>query len=338
MQAMACTGSIEVKRAEDQGGCPTFGFRSDEIEFGAPLRPRGTRSGVLVHSLALQILPKVRRKTIEHEKGFLMTEFWRAVLLGAVQGVTEFIPISSSGHLMLIHKGLGWSEFGLAYDVVLHLASLLAVTIYFRSDISRMAIALVSKNPDLDAERRLGWLVMAATAVTAVMALAFSDLIERAFSNIAWIGGFFLLTAAALVSSELLGGKRLHEISGLPLGKALLVGLAQAVALFPGVSRAGATMAAGMAVGLDREQSARFSFLMSVPIILLAGVKTGLDAVADPQPFIGLWAAFAGGVVAFVAAYASIGVLLAFLKRHSLYLFAGYTALLGAGTLIWQLS
>ncbi len=267
-----------------------------------------------------------------------MTEFWRAVVLGAVQGVTEFIPISSSGHLMLIHKGLGWSEFGLAYDVVLHLATLLAVAIYFRSDISGMAVALVSKNPDLDAERRLGRLVMAATAVTAVMALAFSDVIDRAFSDITWIGAFFLLTSVALVSSERLGGKRLHEISGLSMGKALLIGLAQAVALFPGVSRAGATMAAGMGVGLDREQSARFSFLMSVPIILLAGVKTGLDAVADPQPFIGLWAALAGGVVAFVAAYASIAALLAFLKRHSLYLFAGYTALLGAGTLIWQLS
>lgn len=266
-----------------------------------------------------------------------MTEFWRAVALGAVQGVTEFLPISSSGHLMLIHKGLGWDEFSLAYDVVLHLATLLAVILYFRADLSRMTVALVSRRPELDTERRLGWLVLAATAVTAVMALAFSGTIDRAFSDLTWIGGFFLLTSAALLFSELLGRQKLHEMSRLSLGKAIVVGLAQAVALFPGVSRAGATMAAGMGVGLDREQAARFSFLMSVPIILLAGAKTGLDALLDPQPFIGIGAAIAGGIVAFVAAYISIAALLAFLKRHPLYLFAGYTGLLGVGTLAWQL-
>lgn len=267
-----------------------------------------------------------------------MTEFFRAIVLGVVQGVTEFLPISSSGHLMLIHKGLGWDEFSLAYDVILHLATLLAVVLYFRADLSRMAVALVSRRPELDAERRLGWLVVAATAVTAVLALALGGVIDRAFSSLTWIGGFFLLTSAALISSELLGRKQMHDMSRLTLGKALLIGLAQAVALFPGVSRAGATMAAGLGVGLDREQAARFSFLMSVPIILLAGVKTGLDALLDPQPFIGVWAAVAGGVVAFVAAYLSIAALLAFLKRHPLYLFAGYTGLLGVGTLIWQLA
>lgn len=267
-----------------------------------------------------------------------MTEFWRAVILGAVQGVTEFLPISSSGHLMLIHKGLGWGEFSLAYDVILHLATLLAVILYFRADLSRMTVALISRRPELGTERRLGWLVLAATAVTAVMALVFSDTIDRAFSDLTWIGAFFLLTSSALVFSELLGRKQMHDMAKLSLGKAIVVGLAQAIALFPGVSRAGATMAAGMGVGLDREQAARFSFLMSVPIILLAGAKTGLDALLEPEPFIGALPAIAGGVVAFVTAYLSIAALLAFIKRHPLYLFAVYTGLLGAGTLIWQLA
>ncbi len=266
-----------------------------------------------------------------------MTEFFRAVVLGAVQGATEFLPISSSGHLMLIHTGLGWSEFGLAYDVVLHLATLLAVIVYFRDDLARMTRALASKDAARRVDRRLGWLVLSATAVTAALAIAFGDLIDRAFADLRWIGAFFLLTSAALASSEFLGRARSQGLSDLPLWKALLVGAAQAVALLPGVSRSGATISAAIGMGLDREQAARFSFLLSVPIIMLAGVKTGLDALADPQPFIGAGAALAGGVVAFLTAYVSIAFLLAFLRRHSLYVFAVYTAALGFGTLLWQL-
>ncbi len=267
-----------------------------------------------------------------------MIEFWRAVLLGVVQGVTEFLPISSSGHLMLIHKGLGWAEYGLAYDVVLHLATLLAVAIYFRTDITNITKAFFSKDAERADDRKLAWLVVIATAVTAIIAAPFSGVIDRAFSSLRWIGAFFLLTSAALVSAELLSRKQMHSLNALTWQKAVLVGLAQAVALFPGVSRAGATIVGGLGVGLDREQATRFSFLMSGPIILLAGAKTAYDAFVDPQPFIGMPAAIAGSVVAFVAAYLSIAGLLAFVKRYPLYIFAVYTGILGVVTLVWQMS
>lgn len=267
-----------------------------------------------------------------------MSEFWRAVVLGAVQGFTEFLPISSSGHLLLIHDGLGWTEFSLAYDVLLHLATLAAVLIYFRADLVHIAKAFFSNDPALAHDRRLGWLVILATAVTGVLAVVFGDVIDAAFADPAWIGAFFLVTSVALFASESLTGKRLHDMSELPFHKAALIGLAQAVALFPGVSRAGATMAAGLGVGLDREQSARFSFLMSIPIIMLAGLSQGLDALADPQPFISWPAAVAGAVVAFVMAYISIAGLLAFLRRYPLYVFAVYTGVLGVGLLVWRLA
>ena len=267
-----------------------------------------------------------------------MTELWRAVLLGAVQGVTEFLPISSSGHLMLIHTGLGWAEYGLAYDVILHLATLLAVAIYFRTDIANITLAFFSKDPARAEERKLAWLIVIATAATAVIAVPFSGAIGRAFDSITWIGAAFLLTSAALVAAELLARKQVHSLNALTWQKAALVGLAQAVALFPGVSRAGATIVGGLGVGLDREQATRFSFLMSGPIILLAGAKTAIDAFADPQPFIGMPAAIAGSVVAFVMAYLSIAALLAFVKRYPLYVFAVYTGILGVAMLVWQLA
>ena len=267
-----------------------------------------------------------------------MTELWRAVVLGLVQGVTEFLPISSSGHLLLIHSGLGWVEFGLEYDVILHFATLLAVIVYFREDLALMTKASITRDPTLAGERRLAWLVMLATAATVVIAVPFAGVIDRAFADPSWIGAFFLVTSATLVVSEVATRKRLHRVTKLSWQRAVVVGLAQAVALFPGVSRAGMTIAAGLGVGLDREQAARFSFLMSIPIILLANVRTGLDLMGDPEPFIGIGPAFAGSLVSFVAAYLSIAGLLAFLRRYPLYVFAAYTALLGTGILIWQLS
>lgn len=266
-----------------------------------------------------------------------MSEFWRTVILGAVQGFTEFLPVSSSGHLLLIQEGLGWEEFGLAYDVLLHLASLAAVAIYFRKDITRIVMAFLSRKSEDAANRRLGWLIVISTGITGAMAVVFGDLIDSVFADPVWIGAFFLVTAALLFASEFLTDKRLHELSALPVHKAVLIGLAQGVALLPGVSRAGATMAAGLGVGLDREQAARFSFLLSGPIILLASLKLGIDVLGDPESFVSWPAAIAGSLASFVMAYLSIAGLLAFLRRYPLYVFAVYTAVLGVVLLVWRL-
>ncbi|MBE0477229.1 MAG: undecaprenyl-diphosphate phosphatase [Coriobacteriia bacterium] len=267
-----------------------------------------------------------------------MPDVARALVLGVVQGLAEFLPISSSGHLAVLQEGLGWSGFGLFFDVTVHLATLLAVVVYFRSDLALMARAFARPDASLAGERRFALLVLAATVPTAVIGLLGDDLFEHFFSSLVWVGAFFLVTTVALVSSEMLSRKTGHDAHEMAWGKALLIGAAQGMAIAPGISRSGATIAAGLGVGLDREQAARFSFLLSGPIILLAGVKTGLDAVTERSPVGDPLAVAAGFVAAAVTGYLAIAGMLAFVKRRPLYAFAAYTGVLGVSVLVWQLT
>lgn len=265
-------------------------------------------------------------------------EVVQALILGIVQGVAEFLPISSSGHLVLVPAALGWDDFAgnLAFDVLLHAGSLLAIVAYFRADLARMAVALISRGADLRDDRRLAWYIVAGTGVTGAIGLAFDDLFESLFHEPLWTGVFLLVTAVLLTVSERLTHVRTPRPEGLRLHHALLIGLAQAAAIAPGISRSGATISTGLFCGLDRAQAARFSFLLSTPIITLATIKTLADAVGEHSTLPGLFACVVGFTASAIASYAAIAWLLGYLRTRPLYPFAVYTAILGTIVIIWQ--
>jgi undecaprenyl-diphosphatase len=264
-------------------------------------------------------------------------EVLQAIFLGAVQGLTEFLPVSSSGHLRLIEEALGWTEeFGLAYDTILHVATLLAVIIYFRHEFWAMITAAFSSDPAKAHDKKLAWLIVVATIPTGIIGLLGSDWFETA--AMIWVGVAFLITSASLTAAEKLSVKHTHDAEQLGWGSAILVGIAQGIAIMPGISRSGATIAAGLGVGLDREQAARFSFLLAAPIILLAGGKQALDVAVGAATLPSPAAVIAGFITAAATGYLAIWGLLAWVREHTLYPFAVYTGLLGIVVIVWQLT
>ena len=263
-------------------------------------------------------------------------EVVQAIILGVVQGLAEFLPISSSGHLRLIQDGLGWSDFGLAFDTLLHLATLLAVVIYFRSDIAHILRAAFSRDEKLASDRHLAWLIVIATIPTGLIGLLGSDFFENA--DLIWVGVAFLITSVSLLAADRLSRHAVHSAAKLNWMSAIGVGVAQGIAVMPGISRSGATMAAGMGFGLDREQAARFSFLLSVPIILLAGVKQALDVVGGQAALPSPAATVLGFIAAAIVGYAAIAGLMAYLRDHTFLPFAIYTGVLGTCVILWQLA
>lgn len=260
----------------------------------------------------------------------------QAFVLGIVQGAAEFLPVSSSGHLVLVPAVFGWDEPSIGFDVLLHLATLVAVVVYFRRDLLLMVKAFFSRGPALQTERRLAWLIIVATIPTGIIGLAFNDFFESLFTSITYVGVFLLVTAAFLALAERLSRKSLHDPATMGWKQAVAIGVAQGMAIAPGISRAGATMAAGLGIGLDREQAARFSFLLSVPIILLAGGKTAVDVVIHNEPFPGIAVCIVGFLAAAISGYAVIAGLLSWLRRRSLLVFSAYCAIVGTAVLVWQ--
>lgn len=258
-----------------------------------------------------------------------MLELIEAVFLGVVQGLTEFLPVSSSGHLLLgqYFLGLDPSRFGLSFDVALHMGTLVAVVSYFWRDLIRMALAFFRSfgHRDLanDPDQRLAYLVIASTVPAALLGFVFEGFFENTVRS-PWIVVFnFVLVGILFLVAEAVG-KQVRPASNLGFGGAIGIGLAQATALVPGVSRSGATITLGLFLGLRREEAARFSFLMSVPIIAGAGglqlgevLTRGMDAHE--------WLLFGAGFVtsAFVG-YFTIRFLLDYLTNHSLSVFAYY--------------
>ncbi len=267
----------------------------------------------------------------------------QAIILGLVQGATEFIPVSSSGHLVLVPWLLGWPEPGLVFDTVVHWGTLLAVLAYFWRDwwalITAWLRGLVRwdwRDPDgpqseqRDRDRRLAWLLILGSVPAAVIGFLLEDFFESLFGQPAWVSVFLLVTAGLLALSERLGA-RTREIRDLGWLDALVVGLGQAAAIAPGISRSGATMAAGLFRGVERAAAARFSFLLATPIIFGAGLFKLLDLFAAPDPLAQVPALAAGFLAAALSGYVCIWGLLRYLKRGKLYVFAAYCAL--AGTL-----
>ncbi len=267
----------------------------------------------------------------------------QALVLGVVQGATEFLPISSSAHLVLVPWLLGWqfeAQAAFVFDVLVQLGTLMAVVIYFARDLWRLLLAaangLLGGRPWSDPDARLAWLVLLATVPAALAGVLAKDWVEATFSQPPLVGAFLLVTAAMLFLAER-GERNGNSLASLTLRDALWIGLAQALSLFPGISRSGATIAAGRMRGLRRPDAARFAFWMAVPVMIGAGLVASADFASLPAAR--AWASplFVGFLTAAVSGYLAIRWLLRFLARRPLTPFAIYCALLGLGTLLLSL-
>jgi len=265
---------------------------------------------------------------------------WEAAALGIVQGLTEFLPISSSAHLTLLPKMLGWHTpllNSLAFDVALHGGTLLGVVLYFRRDILSLVRAWClswrRSAPRENADARLAWYLFWATLPAVAAGLAFEETVATIFRKPAWVACWLIVFGVFLGLAERLSRQR-KELPQLDLPAALAVGLAQALALMPGVSRSGVTLTAGLALGLKREAAARFSFLLSIPIIAGAFAVKAKDLllVGTPRE---LALAGLGAAAAAAAGFVCIRWLLDYLRRGKLYGFVWYRLLLGLVVLFW---
>ena len=288
-----------------------------------------------------------------------------AIVLGITQGFSEFLPISSSGHLLLVPWLFGWDDFAgqpdleRTFDVALHLGTLVGAMSYFRSDLLRLAGAGMRSWPPrlrvgttsgagagtgsgapataADAQARLAWLLLASSVPAAAIGAAF----ESSFTSIAqaeWaIGSLLIVFGLVLAWADGLGGRRPAEAFG--PRDALLMGLAQAVALAPGVSRSGVTITAGRSLGFARDGAARLAFLMSLPITFGALLYKGLDLVRDPKLLEGLEGAFVAGVVTSgITGWLAVWGTLRFIRTHTFRPFVVYRVIVGVGVILLVVS
>ena len=263
-----------------------------------------------------------------------MTLF-QSIVLGIIQGASEFLPISSSGHLVLAPYLFGWSipaQEAFVFDVLVQVATLSAVIIYYWKDLlqifSSFIQGLTDRKPFRDFYSRLGWYLILATLPAGIAAILFKDTLEKAFSSPKTAAISLIITGLLLLSAEILG-TRLRSLDTSSWTDAVWVGFFQIFALFPGISRSGSTISGGMLRGLDRESSARFSFLMAVPVMLAAGVLTSYDLLKSPDLFVKIPIYAAGFFTAALVGYLSIRWFISYLSNKSLYLFAGYCGIIG---------
>ncbi len=256
---------------------------------------------------------------------------WQAIFLGVVQGITEFLPVSSSGHLVIVSYILDWPNPGLTLGAILHLGTLLAIVIYFWEDLWLLVVAAVESlrlGSLADPEARIAWGLVLGTVPGAVFGFLFEDFFERLFGAPRAAAGFLLVTALLLIVAERVGS-RLRPLTALSWLDALLIGFAQTLAIAPGISRSGSTITGAMLLGFRREDAARFSFLLAVPITLGSGLYQVLGLATAGATEASLGATMAGLVAAAVAGYLAIAALLAVIRRRgSLFMFAAYCTLL----------
>jgi undecaprenyl-diphosphatase len=253
-----------------------------------------------------------------------------AIVLGLVQGLTEFLPISSSGHLRIVPALLGWEDPGAGFTAVIQLGTMAAVLLYFRADLWRIASAWLRelRVPIREAgpDARLGWFIALGTIPISVFGVLFSHQIESGARSLYLIGSALIVFSFVMLAAERFGSRQ-RGLGEMTARDGLAVGFAQALALIPGVSRSGATISAGLLRGFDRLDAARYSFLLSVPAVVLSGLfelrKIGEEGNAP------LGATVIAAAVAFLAGYASIAWLLRYLTTHSLNGFVAYRLVLG---------
>ncbi len=257
---------------------------------------------------------------------------FQAVFLGIVQGITEFLPISSTAHLRLVPAFFGWEDPGAAFTAVTQFGTLAAVLIFFRNDLWRVALAWLRslRDPSLrsDPDARMGWYILLGTLPIGVFGLIFKDFIEGAARGLQVVATTLIVLGLVLLYAERTG-RRNRGLESLTLRDGLLIGAAQAMALIPGVSRSGSTLTAGLLLGLERAAAARYSFLLSVPAVVLAGLFELRHIVDAGGPGPGPVPTAIATLMAFVSGYASIALLLRFLANHSTMVFIVYRVALG---------
>lgn len=247
-----------------------------------------------------------------------------AAISGVVQGLTEFLPVSSSGHLVLLSKLFGEGENTLLFDVALHAGTLLALLIYFHKDIVLLARALVVRS----AHTRVAWLLAAATIPAVISGVVLQSFAEDTFRSAVLVGCNLIFVGLLMFVAERVARQQTKKLETVSPKQALIMGVAQALAVIPGVSRSGSTITAGLFMGLDRVTATRFSFLLGVPIIFGALIKVlsdgGTEAFSNQMSIfiVGVFAAFVSGLLA-------IRFMLRYLAKHSLAVFAYYRIALG---------
>lgn len=255
-----------------------------------------------------------------------------AIILGIIQGATEFLPISSSGHLVLLPTIFDLTSPDLTMTGLVHLGSLMAVLIYFRQDLWQITTAvfsgLRSRQPFATTDARLGWIIAVGSIPAAAAGILLESFFEEMFAHPIWAAVFLLVTAALLITGErLLSGKKTFaDMSWLD---GLIIGLFQMLALLPGISRSGSTIVGGLIRGLDRSYAARFSFLLGAPVIFGAGLLSIIDIFTTSAQGYGAGVYVAAFLAAGITGYLCIALLLNWVRSHSLYVFAAYTAVFG---------
>ncbi|MEA2434841.1 MAG: undecaprenyl-diphosphatase [Actinomycetota bacterium] len=256
-----------------------------------------------------------------------------ALVLGAVQGLTEFIPISSSGHLVLVPEALGWKQPGLTFDVMLHGASLVALLIYFSGDLIDLTRGFVKGDRDM---RRIVAMLVIGTIPAGLAGILFADYFEEQFTHASATAIQLIITAVILVAAEQAlryherrsadRGTDLRQMEDLRVPDSIVIGIAQAIAILPGISRSGSTIGAGLALGVEREDAARFAFLLAIPALVGATIVKLPDMGAGS---LGFGSAAVGFLASLVTSYAAIWGLIRYLKANTLYPFAAYCVIAG---------
>jgi undecaprenyl-diphosphatase len=254
----------------------------------------------------------------------------QAIVLGIVQGITEFLPISSTAHLRIVPAFLGWDDPGAAFTAVTQLGTLAAVLIYFRHDIVRILVAWVRSLRNAEVRRtldaRLGWYILLGTIPIGIAGIVFSDQIENNARSLYLIGTTMVVMGVLLLLADR-SSRQARDVDDLNKKDAAVIGVAQACALIPGVSRSGATLTAGLFLGLNRYAAARYSFLLSVPAVVLSGLYELKDIGGEGS--VGAAPTAVATVCAFIAGYASIAFLLRYLSTHTTGIFVAYRVAVG---------
>ncbi len=263
-----------------------------------------------------------------------------AIVLGIVQGLTEFLPISSTGHILFVPALAGWPDPGAAFSAVIQLGTMAAVLVYFRTDLWRMAVAFVKsfvgdhplwRSDDSDA--RIGWYIVLGTIPISIIGLVFADQIENDVRSLSLVAAVMILFSFVLMAADLKGAQD-RDVKQLTLRDGIIIGLFQVLALIPGVSRSGATISGGLFLGLDRESATRYSFLLSVPAVVLSALFE-LRKIGDSTgASVGVAPTIIATVLAFISGYLAIAFLLRFVRTHNFAVFVVYRVAVGATMLV----
>ncbi len=259
----------------------------------------------------------------------------QTIVLGLVQGLTEFLPISSSAHLRVVGEAFGWGDPGAAFTAITQIGTEAAVLLYFRKDIWRIITAWFASlggRRKGDPDARMGWLIIVGTIPIVVLGLLFQDQIETVFRSMWLIAGMLIVFGVLLGIADMIGAKR-RKLEDITVGQGVIFGFAQALALIPGVSRSGGTITAGLLMGFERAAAARYAFLLAIPAVFGSGFYQLFKSAGEQGPFT-LAETGVATVVAFLVALGVIALFMKWISRHSFLPFVIYRVALGSALLI----